>query len=123
MISDPIDFKNYCEKLGGKVRELKIKKITPPIGEEWEKIDTASCEFEGKEIELFPTGYEHDEGEIAVDNKRVDMSFDGSNLSFLIKNLKDVEKVFITANYGGKIKFSKPKKFVLNQDTEIKLVD
>jgi hypothetical protein len=123
MIIDPLDFKNYCKELGGKIIKLKIRRITPLVGNEWEKIETASCEFEGKEIELFPTGYEHDEGEIILDNKEVDMSFDGFNLSFLITNLKDVEKVFITANYGGKIKFSKPKKFILNQDAEIKLVD
>jgi hypothetical protein len=91
MIDNPLDFKNYCKELRGKIIKLKIKRITPLVGEEWEKIETASCEFEGREIELIPTGYEHDEGEITVDNKGVDMSFDGSNLSFLITNLKDAE--------------------------------
>jgi hypothetical protein len=128
MIYDPTDFKDYCEQLKGKVRELKIKKVTarnPLTGkkEEWEEIETASCEFEGREIELFPTGYEHDEGGIRVDNKEVFMNSKGAGLSFELKNFKDVEEVEITANYGGKIKFSKPKKFVLNQDSDIKLVD
>jgi hypothetical protein len=122
MIYTPLDFKNYCKELGGEVIELKTRRIGP---EEWpeEEIETASCEFEGRELELYPTGYEHDEGGIVVDNKKVNMSFDGIGLSFKLKNFEDVEEVRFTANYGGKIIFSKPRKFILNEKTEIKLVD
>jgi hypothetical protein len=118
MIINPLDFKNYCKELGGKVIELKIRRIGPE-----EEIETASCEFKGRELELYPTGWEHDEGGIVVDNKKVNMSFDGIGLSFELKNFEGVEEVIFTANYGGKIIFSKPRKFILNEKTEIKLVD
>jgi len=49
------------------------------------------------------------------------MSFDGVGLSFELKDFKDVEKVGVTANYGGKVIFSKPRKFILNEKAEIKL--
>jgi hypothetical protein len=126
MVSDPKNFVNYCKSLGGTIKELKTKKVSRDFfgkKEEWEEIVVASCEFKGRELELFPTGYEHDEGAIKVDDKEVSMSYDGGKLAFELKNIKDVEEISFSANYGGKIKFSKPKKFILDQDAKITLVE
>jgi len=119
-IYDPGEFTSFCYKLGGKVTKLKVK---TEDGET--SIETAVCVFEGKKLELIPIGYEHDEAAFVVDGKDVDLGMNGYNLNMEIKgkHLHDVKRVWISANHGGEVEFEKRKRFKINHELHIKVVE
>ena len=104
---DKEKFARACRSLGGEIR-----------GNE--------CIVEGKAIHLMPSGYEHDEASVRIDNRETppEIDFDIANTKLrLNKNtVKFVKEAVITANLGGSVEFEKPVKFRIDREFGIEVV-